>query len=283
MARHGRSITHPLSEHASDDVLAGLDGHVVAVFHAHPDDEVFTTAAATLGLAAAGAQVRLFIATGGELPEQGADSTLDEATARTARERRLNRSCDLLGISGWSYLTRPGHWIDSTEASRTLAAAPTDVVATAVRAVIDEWKPQVVLTVGPDGLTGHPDHIAMHGAVAAALHLSGWSPRHACGAVLVDSDVRTATTLIEQLRSDDDHRHAGRENVTGVSASRITQSVHSPGAAAARQQAMDLYLDGLGSHPLDQLINERGLRGASLILRAVFDVAGWETDQFVQL
>lgn len=260
-------------------VPTGMAGAVVAVFHAHPDDEVFATAAATQALAAAGAEVRLFIATGGELPEMGPDR--DEAAARGLREHRLNRSCTLLGISSWSYLTRPGHWIDTTEHPRTLAAAPTATVADAVRKVIDDCRPEIVLSVGADGLTGHADHIAMHDAVTAALHLPGWSPRHAWGAAVVDSDVRAAGSAIRQLTGGDDRR-GGRDDVTGVPAAHITRAIRCPDGAA-RKHAMDAYLEGLGSYSLEQLINEHGLRGASLTLRAVFDLVGWETDRFTPL
>ncbi|QDP95292.1 hypothetical protein FOE78_04645 [Microlunatus elymi] len=133
-----------LSSIGPGNLMTALAGELVAVFHAHPDDEVFATAAATHGLAAAGAQVQLFIATRGELPEQSADPSLNEASARSARERRLDQSCQLLGVSRWSYLTRPGRWIDTTDRSRTLAAAPIPDVAAAIRSVIDDLRPQIV-------------------------------------------------------------------------------------------------------------------------------------------
>jgi LmbE family N-acetylglucosaminyl deacetylase len=34
---------------------------------------------------------------------------------------------------------------------------------------LETMRPDIVLTVGSDGLTGHPDHIACHNAVARAL------------------------------------------------------------------------------------------------------------------
>lgn len=116
-----------VDDSADGDLLSRVHGQTVAVFHAHPDDEVFATAAATTALATAGASVRLFVATGGELPEQSADPALDPVAARGVGEGRLTQSCELLGISSWRYLTEPGQWLDSVEQSRTLAAAPTEV------------------------------------------------------------------------------------------------------------------------------------------------------------
>jgi LmbE family N-acetylglucosaminyl deacetylase len=258
------------------------DGAVVAVFHAHPDDEVFTTAAATLGLAAAGAQVRLFVASGGERAERGVDPGLDDAAAREIRERRLSRSCGLLGIEGWDYLSAPGRWIDTTDPERSLAGAPTAMVAEAVRATIDHRRPQIVLTVGPNGVTRHPDHIAMHRAVAEALRQPGWRPDRALGAAVIDSDVRRAGALIEEL-GPGFAPPAGSEGVAGVPASEIACSLRGPQGGHARKRAMDAYLDGLGTSPVEELVRRCQLRGAALTLRVLFDVAGWDTDHFLQL
>jgi len=268
--------------HAVDDGPARMDGEVVAVFHAHPDDEAFATAAATTGLTAAGAQVRLWVATGGELPEQSAAPHLDEEGARRKRAKRLDRSCQLLGIGRWAYLTEPGEWADSTDQARVLASAPTATVAAAVRRVINRWRPQIVLTVGPDGLTGHPDHVAMHDAVVAALELPGWKPRYAWGAVLLDTDVAAAGDAIDD-RCDDGYRSGRVATVVGVPRSAVGQTIESPGSAIARQQALDVYQAGLGTLPLADLIERHGPGGSALRLRALFDVAGWESDHFVAL
>lgn len=258
------------------------DGAVVAVFHAHPDDEVFTTGAATVAIAAAGAQVRLFVATGGERGERGADPGLDDAAARRGREERLSRSCKLLGIDRWSYLSEPGRWVDTTDPGRSLAGARTAVIAAGVRARIDECRPQVVLSVGPDGVTGHPDHIAMHRAVAEALCLPGWRPDQVLGAALIDADARAAGALIEELRPGD-ARHGRSESVVGVPVSEIACSLHGPQAADARKRAMDEYLDGLGTSAVEELISRYDLRGAALSLRVLFDLVGWDADHFVRL
>ncbi|MBO0703523.1 MAG: PIG-L family deacetylase, partial [Candidatus Dormibacteraeota bacterium] len=47
-------------------------GHaVVLVIHAHPDDEVFATGAATIAARSAGASVHLRLFTGGEVTRDG--------------------------------------------------------------------------------------------------------------------------------------------------------------------------------------------------------------------
>lgn len=263
-----------------DELKIGDDTRVL-VFHAHPDDEAFATAATTLALARAGAEVHLVIATGGEMGERFARPDLDVNGARAVREARLNQSCSLLGIRSWRYLTRPGQWLDDPDPSLTLAAAPTDEVAAAVRRVIDEVRPQIVLSVGPDGLTGHPDHIAMHDAVVAALALPGWSPSRVWGAVVRRSDVDPAQEILLRLGVEAPSGE-GVDAVRGVDDTVISHTVHLADAELPHRQAMDLYHPGLGTSPLEQLVGE-GLRGGSLVLRAVFDVAGADTEHFVDL
>lgn len=148
--------------------------------------------------------------------------------------------------------------------------------------MIDEHRPQVVLSVGPDGLTGHPDHIAMYDAVAAALQLPGWSAQYAWGAMVLDADVRAADALIARHTSRVGSR-AGHENLLGVPASRIEQTITSERGGVARKRAMDLYPDGLGSSPIDDLVHTLQLRGASLILPGVFDGACWGTERYTRI
>lgn len=50
--------------------------------------------------------------------------------------------------------------------------------------MIDLHRQDLVLTVWPGGVTGHPDHRRMHEPTAAALARPGWVPDRALGAVL---------------------------------------------------------------------------------------------------
>ena len=48
--------------------------------------------------------------------------------------------------------------------------ANTDELIAKITAVMAAVTPDVVLTFGPLGLTGHPDHVAVHRATVAAFH-----------------------------------------------------------------------------------------------------------------
>ena len=158
-------------------VGSDLSGAVVLVVHAHPDDEVFATGAATIAAKEAGARVHHRIFTGGEGRARGT-SLPDLEAARRRKEARLAVSARLLGIDAWAYLTEPGRWTDTPHApERTIATTSLDELAAPVAQAIESLRPDVLLTVGPDGLTDHPDHIACHDTVRHALTQSAHTPR----------------------------------------------------------------------------------------------------------
>lgn len=258
-----------MSESFPTDVRRAL------VFQAHPDDEVFTTAAAMLAVVADGGTVRLLVATGGELGEQMADATLDEETARRLRAARLTESCGTLGVD-WEPLTEPGRWIDGVGGNgRNLAEADRAEVAAEARNAIDRYEPDLVLTVGPTGITGHPDHRAMFAAVTTALAGPGWKPRRALGAVLRDVDLATAAQVVS---FPDD-----RERLTGIPEADVAVRVDLPSALTRKhREAMNVYHPGLGTKTLDELAAS-GLSGGAIALRAIFDLTGGTAEYYIDI
>jgi LmbE family N-acetylglucosaminyl deacetylase len=230
------------------------------VVHAHPDDEVFATGAATALLHEQGLHVVLRVATAGM---QGA---ADHLTA----------SCALLGIDEWDWLGEADQWIDDGGHSgpRTPAAAQPAELAAEVERAVREVRPELILTVGRDGLTGHPDHIAISQAVQQAL-------RHVhcrtLGARVRAQDVRAGEQLIEQLAPG---QQIGSGHVTGCDVPLVELG---GGSEQRRRQALDEYYDGLGSKPLDELIGIHRSSSDGLLLRAVFDATGWQQDRFEEL
>ncbi len=223
------------------------------VVQAHPDDEVFATGAATAVLSDAGWHVVLRVAT------QGIGDAAD----------KLQASCDLLGIDEWDWLSTKDRWVDDggRRGPRTLASADTGEVAGAVEQAITEVAPQLVLTVGRDGLTGHPDHIAISQAVQQ-------QDCHALGARLRAQDVQAGHQYLQQLLPGE---QVGSGLVTGCT----TPLLEISGAPAMRRRkALDQYYDGLGTTDIPELVTTYGRRGDSLLLRAVFDASGWHTDRF---
>lgn len=128
---------------------------LLAVF-AHPDDESLVAGGTLARYAAEGWQTALLCATRGEWGPISDDTLADYETLGQVREQELRAACEVLGV-GWLRL------LDLEDACVT-AVIGTDeeakVLEKIVRA-IRELRPQIIITFGPDGLYGHPDHIAI--------------------------------------------------------------------------------------------------------------------------
>jgi LmbE family N-acetylglucosaminyl deacetylase len=121
----------------------------LAIF-AHPDDETFRPGGTLAMLAGHGVHVTVLTFTRGEAGSCGDPllCTPDELPA--VRERELHCACQTLGIQPPSLLDyRDGHL---NEADHQQAIAK-------ILAVVRQVQPGILLSFGPDGLSGHPDHI----------------------------------------------------------------------------------------------------------------------------
>jgi N-acetyl-1-D-myo-inositol-2-amino-2-deoxy-alpha-D-glucopyranoside deacetylase len=144
------------------------------VILAHPDDEIFH-GGILAHLSTQGVRVTLVCATNGEAgkahPSVGA---VDDLGALRTDELRL--SCQRLGIDPPILLG----FHDSARGERqrlddTRALANVDMleVEHAIRQVIEDLKPHVILTFDPHGGYYHPDHLAIQRATTAAFFSSG--------------------------------------------------------------------------------------------------------------
>jgi LmbE family N-acetylglucosaminyl deacetylase len=122
---------------------------LLAVF-AHPDDETFRPGGTLALLARLGVNVHVLTLTHGEAGSCGEPPlcTLDELPI--TRERELRCACAALGI-------KPPHVLDYPDGH--LAEADPERVIADILAIVRQVCPQVLLSFGSDGLSGHPDHI----------------------------------------------------------------------------------------------------------------------------
>lgn len=127
---------------------------------AHPDDESLAVGGLLVRAAAEGVATSLVTATRGERGWQGPpeEDPGPEALGRI-REAELHAAAAVLGLREVQILGYGDGKLDAADWSEALAA-----IATAIRRL----RPQVVVTFGPDGATGHPDHIAISQLTTAA-------------------------------------------------------------------------------------------------------------------
>lgn len=123
---------------------------------AHPDDESFPIGGAIARYASQGVHVTLLCATRGE---KGIPGVAAAETARI-REQELRNAAALLGVAEVRFLDL----IDG-EVGQT----PVDALAERVLTVMRQVRPDAVITFGPDGVSGHPDHVAMSHATTQAF------------------------------------------------------------------------------------------------------------------
>jgi len=141
-------------------------GQVLGVF-AHPDDEAYLAGGLMTTAIDAGRRVVCVTATRGELGFPDDDP-------RSIEERKNVRTTEMtacLGVLG----VEEHHWLEYPDGG--CADVPVAVAAERIRALIDDVRPDTVLTFGPDGQTFHPDHIAVGRWTTIACAASGHEQR----------------------------------------------------------------------------------------------------------
>jgi LmbE family N-acetylglucosaminyl deacetylase len=246
----------------------------VLLIHAHPDDESFANSGRVAQLAGEGFTVVAIVATAGEAGELA--ETHDLEKARRRRLEKYERALEILGVSSWEWLEPDAEWVDAPGGPLVSQADPARLQA-AVRRRLEVHDPRIVLTVGADGLTGHPDHVAIGHAVRAAARGNA-IPGGVWGARLAASDVRPGVRLASVAA---DGREVGSGRVTGTHAALTAFDVAD--VESTRRHALDAYIDGLGTDDLNELIGAADRVGDSLLLRAIYDAQHWTTERYERI
>ncbi len=147
--------------------------------HAHPDDEASSTGGVLAACSDAGIRTVVVTCTNGEFGDApggvkpGEDGHDAQAVAQL-RLAELRESCKILGVTDletlgyhdsgmpdWDYKDRPDAFCN----------IPSDKAAGRIGALIERYRPQVVITYDPDGQYQHPDHV--HTARTAMAAVAG--------------------------------------------------------------------------------------------------------------
>jgi N-acetyl-1-D-myo-inositol-2-amino-2-deoxy-alpha-D-glucopyranoside deacetylase len=168
-----------------DGLEVGQRGPRLLFVHAHPDDETLATGVALAHHVARGDDVHVLTCTLGEEGEvippelahlEGAEG--DPLAAHRREELRgamevLGVTSHLLGASadGEHTTYRDSGMAGSAAAAHPRAWAGADLAeaAASVRAVIDDLRPDVVVTYDHTGGYRHPDHVRTHEATCRAV------------------------------------------------------------------------------------------------------------------
>lgn len=127
---------------------------------AHPDDESFGPVGTMCLAREQGWQTAILCATRGEGGQPGDVALPPGVTLSQLREQELRCACQHIGIDTLYLWNLPDGGLRDMNPS---------VLHEQVLDVMRAWQPRVVLTFGPDGITGHPDHIAIGSATTSAF------------------------------------------------------------------------------------------------------------------
>ncbi|MEV4896196.1 PIG-L family deacetylase [Nonomuraea sp. NPDC055795] len=158
-----------------------MDQLTLMAVHAHPDDEVLSTGGILARYADEGIRTVLVTCTNGEQGDgvggvkPGQDGH-DAAAVAQQRLAELRESAGHLGITHVELLGYQDSGMDGWDANHdasSFANVPVEEAAAKLSALIERYRPQVVVTYDENGGYGHPDHIQAHRVAVAAAKSTG--------------------------------------------------------------------------------------------------------------
>lgn len=134
---------------------------LAAVF-AHPDDDTYGVAGTVALHASSGIEVSVVLATSGDAGRIFDPSLATRATLGAVREAEDRASWAEIGVKpAFLFLRYPDGGLSNVP-EEELVARLTDLLA--------EARPDVVVTFGPEGVTGHDDHLTIGRVATLAFH-----------------------------------------------------------------------------------------------------------------
>lgn len=171
--------------------MAGL-----LVVMAHPDDESMGTGGLILRHTRPGIEVHLICATRGEKGWGGKPPGArqeDLAQIRTAELESAAAALALSSVELWDY------------PDGGVAGADQAEITARIQAQIERLRPAAVVTCGPDGIYGHPDHIAMGYCADMAVRAAAEDGRPSLYHLAVDAPLAEFYREAMRLNGQDGH------------------------------------------------------------------------------
>jgi len=178
---------------------------------AHPDDESYGPGGTLAQCALDGVDVHILMFTCGEAGSIGVSKVMPNDQLCAARRKEMAAACEALGVRSHRILGVPDKGVEETDEDAAVAEILGD---------IRRFRPQVVVTFHRDGVSAHPDHIAVTRFLDRAFVESG-----------EDGPVRFYEWGIPQERS---HLY-DRPNLQPMPDAEIEARVHPSDAAIERK------------------------------------------------
>ena len=238
--------------------------------HAHPDDETINNGATMAQMVEDGVTVTLITCTRGEegevlVPELSHLASSAEDKLGAHRVIELANAMKELGVKDHRFL---GNYRDSgmmdtpqNQHPDCFWRADVDEAARKLALIIDEIRPQVMITYDENGGYGHPDHIQTHRVAMRAAELATWQIQKIYWNIMPKSVVQRGMDAMKDQGSE----FFGAENVDDLpfvkDDSFVSAVIHAPNQvdkkmAAMKAHATQISLDG----PFFALSNNLGVQ-----------------------
>ncbi len=126
-------------------------GKKILVLTAHPDDESYLAGGTIFANSQAGGQTFLICATLGEKGMSHLQVKVDEPELEKIRDQELTHAAEALGVTEVTRFHFPDGKVDQHEQE----------LFTKVSKLWVEIRPEIIISFGADGITGHKDHKAV--------------------------------------------------------------------------------------------------------------------------
>ena len=147
-------------------------GSILGIW-AHPDDETWSSAGLMRIAGQNGQKIGVVTATRGEGGETSDEARMPKSKLAEIRTVELAKAL--------SKIAEIEHtWLDYKDGK--MADADQQKAVKEIALIINEFKPDTILTFEENGITGHEDHKAIHRWAVAAAELSSCNPRILCAA-----------------------------------------------------------------------------------------------------
>ena len=136
----------------------------IACVFAHPDDDTYGVGGSLALHTGPDLEVTVILTTSGEAGQIADPSLATRPTLGAVREDEDRRSWAALGLEpDLRFLRYP---------DGAVADVPREDLVAAYVEILLEVRPDVLVTFGPDGITGHADHVAVGAAATDAFHVA---------------------------------------------------------------------------------------------------------------
>lgn len=238
--------------------------------HAHPDDETINNGVTMAQMVEEGVAVTLITCTRGEegevlVPELAHLASHVENDLGSHRVTELANAMKELGVTDHRFLAnyRDSGMLGTPQNSHPNCFWNADVAEAAneLAKIIDEVKPQILITYDENGGYGHPDHIQANRVAMRAAELSAWKIQKIYWNIMPKSVVAAGMAAMKEQGSD----FFGSESIDDLpfvkDDSFVSAVIHAPNQvnkkiAAMKAHATQISLDG----PFFALSNNLGVQ-----------------------